>query len=234
MSVLDLSSRTFKKFTFWGARMGGIVRGVGETLGLVKPKAQEVAPEYGQELFQQSTEAFKDVGNDPALQKQRELINKALEEQLGQLEDNAAGRKQMFQEDMSRQFSGDVQNLARARGGTGTLASALRPSGNMYDSQARATSRGLNDLYGQALNDLGSASNIRGDMYGQDMQKAAGLSGVYQGEAQSRRQQANTNADNRWNANQARNTALSGTLQGAAKAAGAASSPNTFMGKAFG
>lgn len=231
---MDLSSRTFKEFTFWGASMGGIVRGVGETLGLVKPKAQEVAPEYGQELFQQSTKAFEDLGNDPALQRQRELINKALEQQLGQLDDNAAGRKQMFQEDMSRQFSGDVQNLARARGGTGTLASALRPSGNMYDSQARATSRGLNDLYGQALNDLGAASNIRGDMYGQDERRAAGLSGVYQGEAQSRRAQANTNADNRWNANQARNKALAGTIEGGTKAVGAASSPHTFMGKAYG
>lgn len=234
MSVLDLSFRTFKEFTFWGARMGGIVRGLGETLGVVKPKAQEVAPEYGQELFQQGLEAFKNVGQDPASQRQRDLINQALESQLGQLDNNAAGRKQMFQEDMSRQFAGDTQNLARARGGTGTLASALRPSGQMYDAQARQTARGLNDLYGQALNDLSSASNVRQGMIGQDLQRAQGMSGAFQNEARARRDQANTNADNRWNANQSRNKALAGTLEGAAKAAGAASSPHTFMGKAYG
>lgn len=204
--------------------MGGIVRAVGEATGLVKPKAQNVAPEYGQELFQQSTGAFNEVGKDPALMRQRELISKALEAQLGGLEDNAAGRKANFQEDMARGFAADTQNLARARGGTGTLASALRPSGDMYDSQARATSRGLNDLYGQAMQDLGSAANVQGGLYDQDYRKAAGLSGIYQGEAQSRRQQANTNADNEWNSNMSRNKALSGTISrlqdNAAKAAG--------------
>lgn len=221
---MDLSSRTFKEFTFWGARMGGVVKNfgqsLGESLGILKPKAEEVSPEYGQELFQKGESAFKDLGSDPNLQKQRELINKALEGQLGQLDNNAAGRKRMFEEDMSRQFSGDVQNLARARGGTGTLASALRPSGNMYDSQARATSRGLNDLYGQAMQDLGSASNIRSDLYGQDAQKAAGLSGIYQGEAQARRAQANTNADARWNAAGVQRAAQSKQQENAMKMVG--------------
>lgn len=183
--------------------MGGVVKNfgqsLGESLGILKPKAEEVSPEYGQELFQQGLEAFKNVGQDPASQRQRDLINQALESQLGQLDNNAAGRKQMFQEDMSRQFAGDTQNLARARGGTGTLASALRPSGQMYDAQARQTARGLNDLYGQAMNDLSSASNIRSGMQQQDLQRAQGMSGVFTGEAKARRDQANTNADARWN-----------------------------------
>lgn len=192
--------------------MGGIVRGLGETLGLVKSKPEEVAPEFGEELFQRNMQGFDELGQDPETKKRRAMIEKAIADQLGGLEDNSAGRKADYMEDMGRSFATDTQNLARAKGGTGNLASALRPSGEMYDAQARATSRGLNDLYSQATDDISKLGGASQDLYQQDYQRAAGKSGVLAGETQSRRNQANTNADNRWNATQARNKALSGTV----------------------
>lgn len=175
--------------------------GIGGGAGEARDYASD--PEAYKELYEQALMQMKGVGQDEASLKNRKSIENVLGGQLEGLEDNAAGRKQNFMEDMSRGFQADTQNLARARGGTGTLAQALRPSGEMYDAQARATSRGLNDLYSQATQDLGSLQGVQGNLQGQDLNRAQGVTNVYQRELDSRRGTNTQNLENQWNAQQA-------------------------------
>ena len=160
-------------------------------------------PEAYSQLYHAALKTMADVGIDDASKAQRNSINQILQGQLGGLEDNAAGRKKNFLEDQARGFNADAQSLARAKGGTGTLRQAMRMPGSMYDSQARANARGLNDLYSQATADLGNLQGIQSNLYGQDMAKATSLANVYQNELGSRRGTNTQNLENQWNAQQA-------------------------------
>lgn len=223
--------------------MGGLVKAAGgflgntlEASGAKRMDAQETNPEAYSALYEDALRELNAVGNSAdskwraeQSKQQRGALGGVLMDQIGGLEDNAAGRKQNFLEDQSRAFGADVQNLARAKGGTGTLAQALRPTSGMYDSQARATSRGLNDLYSQATQDLGTLSNVYGGFESQDIarrnqeqDRANSIAGVYQGELASRRGQINQNADNRFNTGVQQAKAHAGTLQAVGGMAGGA------------
>lgn len=217
--------------------MSGVVKAVGSVgkniagglgFGGGAGEARDYAtdPEAYAELYNQALAQMQGVGQDAASMKNRQAIEGILADQLGGLEDNAAGRKQNFLEDMSRSFQADTQSLARSRGGTGTLAQALRPSGEMYDAQARATSRGLNDLYSQATQDLGALQGVQGNLYGQDLSKATNVANIYGRELDSRRGTNTKNLENQWNAQQAMYGRLGKTVgmlsENARKGAGAA------------
>jgi hypothetical protein len=226
--------------------MGGIVKGAGdvfrstigsggvkgfagnllgsqlESLGLKRPDAQEVDPQAFSELYNQAMEEMRGVGQDAASKANRKKVEESLGGMLGELENNSAARKQNYMEDMARGFQADTQSLARARGGTGSLQQALRPSGQMYDAQARAQSRGLVDLYGQGVQDLSSLQGVQGNLQGQDLSRAQGIGNLATKELDSRRGQLNTNADSRWQANQAQNAAIGKTREQAMKMAGMA------------
>lgn len=119
------------------------------------------------------TQALNGVQNSGAgTADMRAGIQSGVNDQLAGLANNSAGRKKQFGEDMSRSFGNDVQTKARAAGGTGNLAQAISPTGSMYDSQARQTARGYNDLYSQATKDLGSLTGIQSNLEGQDASRA--------------------------------------------------------------
>lgn len=208
--------------------MGGIVKsaksvgkGLLEATGLKKADAQELDPMAYSELYNQALDQMRSVGQDPNSKANRAKIEAALGGMLGELDNNSAARKANFQEDMARGFQADAQSLARAKGGTGSLQQALRPSGAMYDSQARARARGLTDLYGQGIQDLSNLQGVQGNIYGQDLNKARGIADLASGELAARRGILSGNADARWNATTQQQKALGGTLQAAGAAFGA-------------
>lgn len=201
---------------------GGVSGALGtgaEALGLKTGDTAQIDPLAFKELYEAALQEMQGVGKDASSIAQKDAINSALLSQLGALSDQAKGREQNFLEDQSRAFSSDVQNLARARGGTGTMAQALRPSGQMYDAQARSTSRGLNDLYSKATQDLASLSGVQRAQQGQDLARSGQIADIYQTELGQRRGVNTQNVANRNNARQAQIDRLSGTIQGAGKIA---------------
>lgn len=202
----------------WGG-VKNFAGGVGEATGLLRPDAQEVSPEQYAYLYEA---ALKDLeGAGAGTQDMRAGIQAGLMDQLAGLKDNAAGRKQNYMEDMARGFAADTQSLARAKGGTGTLQQALRPSGAMADAQSRATSRGLLDLQSQALKDLGTIQGAQSNFYNQDFSKANALAGLRTNEKAARMGQTVANADARWNAAATQRQNITNTAKEAAKMYGA-------------
>lgn len=218
--------------------MGGIVDSVTDALGFTGGAEDAAAfnmdPAAYKELYEQALKGIQDVGTDPNSRMIRGGLENATIGQIEGLENQSAGRKANFEEDMARGFQADVQNLARAKGGTGTLAQALRPSGEMYDAQARARSRGLNDLYSQATQDIGNLQGIQGNFFNQDMGKAQSAANLATNELASRRGTQATNLDNQWNAEQSKKSRFADTLGAAGGIAGRVAKPHTFVGKAFG
>lgn len=204
--------------------MGGIVKGVGNALGFGGGASE--AAKYNQdpsaysELYQDAVDWIKQTGTDAKSKQLRSGLQDAAIARLNENSTLPEKRKNQFLQDQSRSFSADVQNLARAKGGTGTLAQVSRPTGAMYDAQARETARGLNDLYGQAQQDIlaniGAAQGIQGDLYGQDLDRARSVGGLQTGEVASRRGAAAQNSENMANAEQAKYDRLGGTIQSAA------------------
>lgn len=208
----------------------GIFSDIGDFFGEVtgfggngNPNPHNTSPLAYAELYDQALGNINKVGTEGDLAKLRSGVGASAVDMLGDLENNAAGRKQNFMEDMNRGFTADVNSLARARGGTGTLKQALQPSGAMYDSQARATSRGLNELYSMAVNDLGNINSIQSGLYGQDMEKAQTGADLTMKELMSRRGQLNANNENTFNSEQAGRERRLNTLSGIVKGAGASS-----------
>lgn len=226
--------------------MGGIVKGAGnvfrstigsggvkgfagnllgsqlESLGLKRPDAQEVDPSAYSELYDRALGELSGLGQGEQEKKNIASIEGSLGGMLGELENNSAARKANFQEDMARGFQADAQSLARAKGGTGSLQQALRPSGAMYDSQARARARGLTDLYGQGIQDLSNLQGVQGNLYNQRSDRARGIADLATGELASRRGTLSSNAGARWDANMAQNAAVGKTREQLAKVAGMA------------
>ena len=147
-------------------------------------------------------------------------LTSALSGQLEGLDNNMAGRKQNFMEDMARGFSADTQNLARAKGGTGGMANAFNNVGSMYDAQSRGTSRGLNDLYSQGTKDLATLGGVQNQLYGQQLSKQGALSNLemkMRGQEMGVAEQANENI---FNSEQAGSARRGNTISGIANAAG--------------
>jgi hypothetical protein len=140
--------------------------------------------------------------------------------QLAGLDNQAAGRKKNFEEDMSRSFGNDVQQRSRAAGGTGNLSQSMNPSGSMYDAEARQTSRGYNDLYSQATKDLGSLAGIQSNFEGQDAQRAQSAANLDMNRINQRQGTANQNAANDRNSDQVGSERRIGTVKGIANIAG--------------
>lgn len=183
--------------------LSDIGRGVGQFTGFGgggKIDPQETDPLAYADLYDKALAGVQGVGTTGKMPELRSGLESSALSYLKDLDNNAAGRKANFMEDQSRAFAADTQNLARAKGGTGTLAQVLKPQGSMYDSQSRATARGLVDLQGQAVKDLGSLSGVQGDLYNQDMSKQNSLANIYGQELNARRGLATQNADNRYNA----------------------------------
>lgn len=198
----------------------GFFKKVGQMLGVVRPDVHNVNPEAYSELYDKAAAEWNKVGGSAQDLSNNAAIGQSVGDMLGGFADNQAGRKALFQEDMARGFSADAQNLARAKGGTGSLQNSLRMNGGMYDSQAREQARGLNDLYSQGIKDMSGLAGIQQGQQSAQAQRANGLAGVYQTELASRRGQMNTNADNENNADQVQNGRLGKTLGGVAKIAG--------------
>lgn len=152
----------------------------------------------------------------------RGQINNALQGQLAGLENNAAGRKKNFEEDMSRSFGDTIQQRARAAGGTGNLAQVLNPGGAAYDAQARQTARGYNDLYSQATRDLGSLEGIQSDLYNQDYRQGAAAADLNMRRINQRLGIAEGNAANDRNADAVGAARRTNTIYGLAQAGGQA------------
>ena len=181
---------------------------------------QEVDPGAYSDLYEKALAGVQSVGNTGKMPDIRNSIESSALSYLKDLDNNAAGRKANFLEDQSRAFGADTQNLARARGGTGTLAQVLKPSGAMYDSQSRATARGLVDLQGQAVKDLGSLSGIQGNLQEQDQNKQSALASIYGNELNARRGIAADNSDRRYNAGTERYNRQASTVNAASKIGG--------------
>lgn len=168
-------------------------------------------------LFNEALAGIEGVGSGDNMAKMRSSIEDSANSMLGDLENNAEGRKMNFQEDMARGFQADMTSKARSAGGTGNLASVLSPGGGDYDSQARETSRGLNDLYSAAINDLSGLTGVQGDLYGQDMEKAKAVANLKTGELASKRGIAGSNLENTFNSEQAGRDRRMNTIGGIAK-----------------
>jgi hypothetical protein len=201
----------------------GFFRDISDSLGFTRQDPGNVSPEAYSQFYDQAMKDIYGIGNDPASQQMRQGIQGAANDQLAGFANNSAQRKQQFAEDMNRSFAGQTQELARAKGGTGTLAQALRPSGAMADANARATARGYTDLYGQGIKDLQGIQGVQNSLYGQDLAKAGLSSNAQLGQQKLRLGQENTNSENRWNSGQAQAGRLSGTIQGIGQMFGKAS-----------
>jgi len=205
----------------WGAKEGS-TGGIGgaaanmyslgaETLGLAPGKSTRVNPNQYDGYYEQ---AMKDIYNTGAgTQDMRNQIQSAAGSQLAGLADNSAQRKSQFAEDMNRSFGGQVQELARAKGGTGTLQQALRPSGQLADANARATARGYTDLYSQGVNDLGKIQGVQGNLYNQDLAKSTLSSNAQLGQQKDKMAQANLNMTNSTSARQSQLGKFGKTLE---------------------
>ncbi len=185
----------------------------GETLGFLPGKSTRVDPNSYDAYYQQAMNDIYGIGNDPASQQMRQGIQGAANDQLAGLANNSAQRKQQFAEDMNRSFAGQTQELARAKGGTGTLAQALRPSGAMADANARATARGYTDLYGQGIKDLQGIQGVQNSLYGQDLAKGTLSSNAQLGQQKSKMDQANLNMTNATSARQSQLGKFGKTLE---------------------
>lgn len=211
----------------------GLLGKIGAQFGFARPEAQQANynigdPQYNAAMDDITASISELQAAGGSLSPQRKKLEAQILSQLAELDDNAAQRKQYFMEDMARGFGADVQNLARARGGTGTMAQTMMPSGQMYDAQARQRSRGLLDLKGQALQDLSSLGGLYGNLYGQDMNKAGSIANQRAKQAGMRIGQQNLlvggaekTADNEWNRQQEQYNRMWNTLTGGAKAYGA-------------
>jgi len=200
----------------------GFFKDLSNSLGFTKADAETVDPEAYSDLYQKALAELEGVGRNTASSTNKDLINSTLQGQLENLDNNAAGRKMNYMEDMSRGHASEVNNIARATGGTGTLKQALRTGGGAANDQyQRNTSRGLNDLYSQATKDLSSLQGVQGNMFNQDLNKANSVANIYQTELNSRRGQANTNSDNRNNVAQNQGNLLAGTIGAGAQMFGA-------------
>lgn len=201
---------------------GGLVKGAQQFTGFggagkINPETTD--PEAYANLYDQALKGVQGVGESGDMPAIRKALEGSALSYLKDLDNNAAGRKANFMEDQARAFQADTQNLARAKGGTGTLAQVLKPSGAMYDAQARANARGLVDLQGQAVKDLGALQGVQGDLYGQDLQKQNSLADIYGRELASRRGQLNANADSRYNAGTERYNRQASTVNAGLKLA---------------
>jgi len=197
----------------WGGALANFSTLGLESLGILPGKSYQVDPNAYDGYYQQAMNDIYGIGNQT--QGMRNQIQGAAQDQLAGLADNSAQRKQQFAEDMNRSFAGQTQELARAKGGTGTLAQALRPSGAMADANARATARGYTDLYGQGIKDLQGIQGVQNSLYGQDLAKGTLSSNAQLGQQKEKMAQANTNMNN---ASDARNNqrGLFGQTMGAA------------------
>lgn len=212
----------------------GLFDSIGEIFGEVtgfgsngNPNPHNMDENAYSELYNEALAGIKGVGASGKNLEMREGIENSALSMLGDLENNAAGRKANFQEDMARGFSADMQNRARAAGGTGNLAQVLSPGGGFYDSQARAQSRGLNDLYGQAINDLGNLGGVQNQFFNQDFEKANTAANLQTGELAQKRGIAAGNLENTFNSEQAGRERRLNTFGGITKGIGGAMS---FMG----
>ena len=193
---------------------------ISQALGFSRPDANTVDPNSYSGFYEQAMKDIYGIGNDPASQQMRQGIQGAANSQLEGLANNSAERKSQFAEDMNRSFAGQTQELARAKGGTGTLAQALRPSGVMADANARATARGYTDLYGQGIKDLQGIQGVQNSLYGQDLAKGQLSSNAQLGQQKVRMGQLNDNAEYESNASNQQADRLGSTLGGIAKAFG--------------
>jgi hypothetical protein len=193
----------------------------GELTGLGgsgNPEPHNIDPGAYDQLFQA---AMSDLGGMAAPTSViRKKLQGGVEGQLDQLDNNAAGRKKNFEEDMSRSFGNDIQTRARAAGGTGNLAQSLSPTGAMYGAQARATARGYNDLYSQATQDLGSLSGIQSGLYAQDSDKAKSDSNLKMGRLNQLMGIGAQNNENTFNSEQAGRQRRMNTFSGVSRMAG--------------
>lgn len=171
-----------------------------------------VDPEAYKQLYEQALAELRGVDTNMSSADRgfQDQIRQAAIGQLGDLQNNAAGRKQNFMEDTSRGFSSDLASLARAQGGTGNMANVFggKSLGQAFDAQSRARSRGLIDLQGQALKDLQATQGIQGNILSQNQaqqglsaNKANAIAQLNMGEANSRRGIASNNAQSTLDAN---------------------------------
>lgn len=167
------------------------------------PDPHNTDPTAYADLYNQALGGIQGVGASGNLADMRNGIEGSAKGMIGDLENNAAGRKKNFQEDMARGFQADMTSRARAAGGSGNMAQVLSAPGSMYDSESRANSRGLNDLYGQAVTDLGNLSGVQNQGFNQDFEKANSGAGLSMQEMMSRRGQGAANNENTFNSEQA-------------------------------
>lgn len=171
-------------------------------------------------LYEEALAAISGVGSSGNNAAMREGVEKSALSMLGDLENNAEGRKQNFMEDMSRGFQADMTGRARAAGGTGNMAQALSAPGDFYDSEARARSRGLNDLYSAAINDIGNLGGVQNQFFNQDFNKAQSTANIKLGELGAKRGIVAKNLEDQFNVEQAAREKRANTYGGLAKASG--------------
>lgn len=215
MSIINRSQPMFKQDLFEDmGNLFGEVTGFG---GNGNPNPHNTSPEEYAHLYREALAGVEAVGADEKSKKFRSGIDDSAIAMLGDLENNAAGRKANFQEDMARGFQADMTSRGRAAGGSGNLASTLNPSGDYYDAQARAQSRGLIDLESAAINDLAGLGSIQNQGYNQDMGKAMNVAGIKTGELGQRRGLLQANNENTFNSEQVGREKRANTLNGIAQ-----------------
>lgn len=207
----------------------GLFGDIGDIFGEVtgfgsngNPNPHNTEPTVYAELYNDALNQINSVGTKDEDKKFRDSIQQTAQGQLADLENNAAGRKSNFMEDMSRGFGADMQNRARAAGGSGTMAQTMNAPGSMYDSQARATSHGLNDLYSQAVDDLGAIQGVQGNLNTQDFNRANAANNLRMSELSMRRGQGAINNENNFNSETAGRERRMNTFSGIAKGVGGA------------
>lgn len=195
-----------------------IGKGLGQLTGFGSAGRESISqgttvdPNAYADLYEKALAELQGINTNMSVadQQSQDQVRQALTGQLAGLQDNAAGRKQNFMEDTSRGFSSDLASLARSQGGTGNMANALggKNLGQAFDAQARARSRGLIDLQGQALKDLQATQGIQSNLLSQNQaqhglaaNKANAIAQLIQGEANSRRGIATGNASNQFDVN---------------------------------
>ena len=195
--------------------IGGFVGEVTGFGGSGDPRTHNIGDVAFEDYFNKALADLQSVGDSSA--GNRAAIESAMKGMLGDLDNNMAGRKKNFEEDMARSFGANVQNRARAAGGTGNMAQVMNPSGASMDAEARARARGFTDLYSQGVNDLGSLQGMQGNLFNQDLNKQGAISNLRMNRANTRLGIGMQNAENDFNAEQAGRQRRLGTLSGIAK-----------------
>ena len=123
-------------------------------------------------LYNSALGSIQGVGQDQGTQQMTNGVEGAANSALANLQNNAAGAKSNFTQQMGQGFSTNMQNAAVAKGGTGGMAQAYTPTGSTYGQEATAESQGQQQIANNAVGQISSLNNVDNSQFNNQLKQA--------------------------------------------------------------